>query len=359
MSDCKEYNNGCKLQQFQKNNYFYGKLMSVEDFKTEQEYLDGKRHLLNRLVFGPGIVCGFDISGLSLEEKQAEIEITFAKGGVALDLCGNEIVVPNDSKTIVCVSNESEEESVPLTKKDVSTFTYLYLKHKPWPDEMVKTVSNVSSCEEVVCRPNKIVETFEVIASENPPPIDTITCPEPFENPNREEALAEMKEWVDERLTQSCKSPEDPENQKVFLAAVNSELEIDPGETITYRSFVYNNKLLWQQIACHLSDFENPHQVEVPEKFAYCVKDIEITEDDEYKEVEHELGDCFPVVDVYKRILCTKEDEDVIGLEGFHWRKILDCNPSPELEIRLYEGGRIFIVNKNNKNYHLKVILRA
>lgn len=359
MSDCKEYNNGCKLQQFQKNNYFYGKLMSVKDFKTEQEYLDGKRHLLNRLVFGSGIACGFDVNSLSLGEKNGEIAITFAKGGVAIDSCGNEIVVPDDTKTTVCVSKESDEECVPLTKKDVSTFTYLYLKHKPYPDEMVKTVSNVSSCEEVVCRPNKIVETFEVIALDNPPENDIITCPDPFYHPNREEALAEMKKLVEERLSQACKSPEDPENQKVFLAAVNNQLEIEPVETTKYRSFIYNNKLLWQELACHLSDFKNPHQVEVPEKFAYCVKDIEITEDDEFKEVEHELGDCYPVVDVYKRILCTKEDEDVIGIEEFYWRKILDCNPSPELEIRLYEGGRVFIVNKNNKNYNLKVILRA
>jgi len=351
MSDCKEYNNGCKLQQFQKNNYFYGKLMSVEDFKTEQEYLDGKRHLLNRLVFGPGIVCGFDISGLSLEEKQGEIEITFAKGGVALDLCGNEIVVPNDSKTIVCVSNESKEESVPLTKRDVGTFTYLYLKHKPWPDEMVKTVSNVSSCEEVVCRPNKIVEAFEVIASESPPPIDTITCPEePFENPNREEALAEMKKWVDERLTQSCNSPEDPENQKVFLAAVNSELEIDLGETTTYRSFVYNNKLLWQQIACHLSDFENPHKV--PETAFYKVEDNVHLKKKSSVEIQYDFLGRYPVVDVY-RWYPDKDDPDR------YWRKVIDCNPSPEVEIRLHTD-RVQIFHKGKSgDYDLLVILRA
>ena len=34
--------------------------MTVRDFEAEQQYFDGKRYLINRLLHGTGIVCGFE-----------------------------------------------------------------------------------------------------------------------------------------------------------------------------------------------------------------------------------------------------------------------------------------------------------
>jgi hypothetical protein len=44
--------NNCNFHNFEKNKYFYGKLMTVRDFEAEQEYFDGKRYLINRLLHG-------------------------------------------------------------------------------------------------------------------------------------------------------------------------------------------------------------------------------------------------------------------------------------------------------------------
>ena len=43
---------------FERNRYFYGKLLTVRDFEVEQRYHCTKRALLNRLVHGAGVVCG-------------------------------------------------------------------------------------------------------------------------------------------------------------------------------------------------------------------------------------------------------------------------------------------------------------
>lgn len=46
---------------FERNRYFYGKLLSVEDFETEQKYFNDKRRTVNRFLFGSGVVCGLGV----------------------------------------------------------------------------------------------------------------------------------------------------------------------------------------------------------------------------------------------------------------------------------------------------------
>ena len=49
------------LPSFERNNYFYGKLMTVRDFETEQSYFQERPHQLNSLIHGIGIVCGIEV----------------------------------------------------------------------------------------------------------------------------------------------------------------------------------------------------------------------------------------------------------------------------------------------------------
>lgn len=41
-----------KYFSFERNKYFYGKLLSVSDFETEQRYMNDKRRLINRFKIG-------------------------------------------------------------------------------------------------------------------------------------------------------------------------------------------------------------------------------------------------------------------------------------------------------------------
>jgi hypothetical protein len=77
-----------------RNRYFYGKLLDVFHLELEQEYFNSKRWLLNRLVTGPGTVCGLAVD--LTDDKRSVI----VKPGLAIDRCGREIIVTKPSEPI-------------------------------------------------------------------------------------------------------------------------------------------------------------------------------------------------------------------------------------------------------------------
>ena len=277
MSNNQENSKGCKLHVFERNNYFYGKLMTVRDFETEQSYMNEKRHFLNRLIHGSGLVCGLRKISFEVNGENDPIKIKFEEGGVALDCFGREIVVEGESIEV------NKEEELPegtdvtiertkskLTLKDIPEYPYLFLKCKDCKTEMVNAASNPSSCDETCC-PNRIREEFEVIASAEGPKIDPIVCPQSLsEAENAQKVLEKIGEWIQRRGVDenNVELPPCPEctDPKVFLAVIRrvgpeeSEVEVNLDDTKTYRSFVYNNKLLAELLACHMSDFDNPHK---------------------------------------------------------------------------------------------------
>jgi hypothetical protein len=73
---------------FKRNNYFYGKLLTTADFQAEQNYFINKQRLINRTLFGKGVVSGLEVTA----DKSAGI-IRLSEG-FALDGYGREIVLP-------------------------------------------------------------------------------------------------------------------------------------------------------------------------------------------------------------------------------------------------------------------------
>lgn len=71
---------------FERNRYFYGKLLSVEDFETEQKYFNDKRRTINRFLFGSGVVCGLNV--VEVDDESISVE-----RGLALDFAGREIML--------------------------------------------------------------------------------------------------------------------------------------------------------------------------------------------------------------------------------------------------------------------------
>lgn len=199
-----------KLHQFQRNKYFYGKLMTVRDFELEQEYFNGKRHLLNRLIHGKGLLYGF--ADLELSPRGSdELDILFRDGGVALDFLGREIVVPEDTK-----KNVLNENGSPLKKSELKGTIYLYLRYSLSPSELIRAASNPLSCDEITC-PNRILEDFDVIASYE----------HPVEKENERESLSytEFAE-VDE---------------KVFFAAFNQDLSLNEEKSF-YKHYLHTQR---------------------------------------------------------------------------------------------------------------------
>src|SRR5262245_33927880 len=87
-------------QSLDRNRYFYGKLMTVRDFTQEQLYFNSKRWLLNRLLFGSGVIYGLKVSagpeptsiviapGLALDPLGREVTVVDVPGGNKVDLTG-------------------------------------------------------------------------------------------------------------------------------------------------------------------------------------------------------------------------------------------------------------------------------
>lgn len=71
---------------FERNKYFYGKLLSVDDFVLEQKYVNDKRRAINRFICGTGIVAGMNV--VEVDEQTISVEM-----GCAIDAFGREIVV--------------------------------------------------------------------------------------------------------------------------------------------------------------------------------------------------------------------------------------------------------------------------
>ncbi len=86
---------GAGLKSFSRPRYFYGQLLDVRHFESEQEYFKRKLWMLNRMVNGYGVVCGLDVQ---VGDDDHSVKV---KPGLALDQLGREIVVPRDSKSFV------------------------------------------------------------------------------------------------------------------------------------------------------------------------------------------------------------------------------------------------------------------
>ena len=80
----------CATNPFERNNYFHGKQFTVRDLVQEQSYINDKRHLINRMILGWGVVCGLDVTWY---EKSGRLMVS---PGMAIDCCGREIIVCED-----------------------------------------------------------------------------------------------------------------------------------------------------------------------------------------------------------------------------------------------------------------------
>ncbi|NLL17606.1 MAG: hypothetical protein GX262_01115, partial [Clostridia bacterium] len=75
-----------KLFPFERNKYFFGKLLTVEDLNLEQKYVNDKRRMINRFILGTGVVAGMYV--VPIDERTISVE-----RGFALDSLGREIVI--------------------------------------------------------------------------------------------------------------------------------------------------------------------------------------------------------------------------------------------------------------------------
>lgn len=108
-----------------RNNYFYGKLLTVKDFQTEQEYFINKQRMINRLIHGTGIVSGLEVTA------GTPLGIIEVSEGFAFDGCGREVVL---STKFMCNLNQKYTPNDIGRKRDLFvTIRYHETKVDPIP----------------------------------------------------------------------------------------------------------------------------------------------------------------------------------------------------------------------------------
>lgn len=107
-----------ELYPFERNKYYYGMLLSVEDFNSEQKYMNDKRRLVNRLVHGVGVVSGLNV--VAIDDQTISVE-----SGLAFDSTGREIIVdPPVTKKLSMINGYSSAMS-----SGSNAYVYLCLEY--------------------------------------------------------------------------------------------------------------------------------------------------------------------------------------------------------------------------------------
>ena len=146
-----------KYYPFERNKYFYGKLLSVDDFELEQRYTNNKHRMTNRFLFGMGVVAGLYV--VRVDEKTLSVE-----KGFAIDYSGREIIVENPVIKKLSML-EGYEASIEEGEKD---YAYLCLEYDEKETGAVNNLaSNGNLGEEQVY--NRISESYRLYLTEAEP----------------------------------------------------------------------------------------------------------------------------------------------------------------------------------------------
>lgn len=143
---------------FERNKYFFGKLLSVSDFEVEQKYFNDKRRLINRLLHGTGIVCGLNV--IKVDDSFISIE-----SGLALDSLGREVLI--DSPVI---KKLSMFDGFSQDTND-SRYVYLCIKYDEEEKEPIHSITNTINNYNDGIQYNKFREGYKLYLDYNDPEI--------------------------------------------------------------------------------------------------------------------------------------------------------------------------------------------
>lgn len=152
--DCAPTDN-CKTNKIRRPLYFHGMLLDEKSFRDEQEYHAQKRRLLNRMLYGSGVVCGLELTG-SVGGHSLTLDC-----GLALDCAGREIFV--DSRATLDIPKPPKPDAAkcpPGTppKKEICYRILIAFQEQDSDYEQVLLPSG--SCDDKTCKPTRKWEGF-------------------------------------------------------------------------------------------------------------------------------------------------------------------------------------------------------
>lgn len=151
-----------KFFPFERNKYFFGKLLSVEDLNLEQKYFNDKRRMINRFILGTGVVAGMYV--VPIDERTISVE-----RGFALDSLGREIVI--DEPKIKKLSLIDGFDSCVRSGND--NYMYLCIEYNEVEKGLVHNV--VGTADASGESYNRIQETYRLYLTNDEPESDVLS----------------------------------------------------------------------------------------------------------------------------------------------------------------------------------------
>ena len=144
---------------FERNRYYYGKLLTSADFNSEQKYYNDKRRFINRLLFGGGVIAGLNVI------KTDDYSITI-DAGAALDYSGREIVLDSPVvKRVSAIKGYNPDEQ--------AAKFYVCIGYQEKEEEPVHAVGNVAARAGESTECNKFHEGAAIYLTEEEPEYNT------------------------------------------------------------------------------------------------------------------------------------------------------------------------------------------
>jgi hypothetical protein len=140
---------------FERNRYFYGKLLTVRDFESEQKYFNDKRRLMNRLLHGAGVITGLQV--IAVDDKSVSVEM-----GAAIDALGREIIIPSPVTLKLSMMHG-------FTNNEYAKNVYLCLAYDEKGKEPVHSVANAAVRSDEISEYNRVMESYKVFIREEAP----------------------------------------------------------------------------------------------------------------------------------------------------------------------------------------------
>lgn len=144
-----------KYYPFERNHYFYGKLLTVRDFEEEQKYMNDKRRLHAALTTGAGVAAG--LAAVALDDRTLSIE-----AGMAVDYLGREIVIAESvTKQLHVIDGFN-------ALQDFNN-VYLCLSYREEKNEIVHSVTATADDASDPNSFNRVRETYRLYLTDHAP----------------------------------------------------------------------------------------------------------------------------------------------------------------------------------------------
>ncbi|HKF74946.1 MAG TPA: hypothetical protein VKF59_02295 [Candidatus Dormibacteraeota bacterium] len=229
-----------ELNPASRNRYYYGKLMDVLHFTMEQRYVLSKEWLYNRMVLGPGVVCGLGVEPVTTAAGSGVV----VRAGLAIDGWGREIIVPRDVAIVPLALTDQCGASVPggpLPARVMVQVCYLECD-TDWGPALVGD----PDCGGGRCEAGTVVESYCMRVVAGSGPAVTEPClPDVLKGLQSGSLHAVLCE-----LTRSC--PADPDDPCLTLANVTVAANgtVQAVDACGPRLVAPTNRLLMQLVSC-------------------------------------------------------------------------------------------------------------